>query len=108
MKRDIDKEAHIYAPLFSPNFMKMYNAFMAQCFATDRGAGLDAQLRSDCVHYRDAYVGHDDVGSWQAEWDACFTGADEAVDKKEVFNAYQNLVKDLANELGVGLESDKS
>lgn len=105
MKRDIDKIAHIYAPLFSPEFMTKYNAFMGNCFATFRGAGKDAQLRTEVEHYKDAYVGdEDDFEPWQADWADCFTGAEEAIDRSEVRQAYQELVGLIARELGVGLE----
>lgn len=104
-KRGIDKIAHIYAPLFSPDFMKCYNGFMEKCFSTFRGAGLDAQLRSECEHYRDAYVGDEnDDGTWRDEWDECFTGTEGASDRGEVRQAYVDLVGTIARELGVGLE----
>jgi hypothetical protein len=105
MKRDIDKIAHIYAPLFSPQFMEKYNGFMEQCFATFRGAGKDAQLRADCEHYRETYVGdEDDDGSWCEQWNDCFTGPDEASERNDVRQGYGDLVGLIARELGVGLE----
>ena len=103
MKREIDKDAHIYAPLFSPAFMDRYNEFMSSCFATFRGAGKDAQLRADGSFYREAYVGdepHD--GKWNAEWDDCFTGAEEASTREQVSSSYRALVGLIAQELGVG------
>lgn len=107
MKRDLDKIAHIYAPLFSPQFMEMYNAFIGQCFATFRGDGKDAQLRTDCVHYRDAFVGNeDDNAGWQNDWDEYFTGPEEASDRKAVAKAYHDLVGFTAQELGVGLSAE--
>ena len=104
MKRETDKVAHIYAPLFSPAFMKHYNHYIGLCFATFRGAGKDAQLCADAIHYRDAYVGddNDQHRTWQAEWDQCFTGPEEAVDRHDVRQGYQNLVSLIAAELGVG------
>lgn len=103
MKREIDKDAHIYAPLFSPRFMENYNAFMAECFATFRGAGKDAQLRADASSYRDAFVGEDgQTEKWQSEWDDCFTGAEEATTREAVSASYRLLVGCIAEELGVG------
>lgn len=105
MKRDLDKIAHIYAPLFSPQFLEKYNDFMGKCFAMFRGAGKDAQLKTECEHYRDAFVGDPHAGGkWLPEWDSYFTGAEEAVDRQEVRAAYQDLVGVTAKELGVGLE----
>ncbi|MEM8670359.1 MAG: hypothetical protein AAGG48_22735 [Planctomycetota bacterium] len=106
MKRDLDKIAYIYAPLFSPEFLQKYNAFIGKCFATFRGAGKDAQLKAEAEYYRDAYVGdEEDQEPWQPEWNDCFTGAEEATDRGEVRDAYQDLVTLIARELGVGLES---
>ena len=105
IKRETDKVAHIYAPLFSPEFLQRYNEFIATCFATFRGAGLDAQLRVECEHYRDAYSGDEnDQGEWQPEWDDCFTPKEEASSKDEVRRGYQELVNLIARELGVGLQ----
>ncbi|MEL6106486.1 MAG: hypothetical protein AAFU85_10630 [Planctomycetota bacterium] len=104
-KRDLDRIAYIYAPLFSPRFLETYNDFMALCFATERGAGKDAQLRTECEHYRDAYVGNG-TETWQEQWDDCFTGTEEAAEKKEVHRAYDRLLKRIAVEIGVGLEVD--
>ncbi len=105
MKRDLDKIAHVYAPLFSPNFLDKYNEFMGTCFAMYRGDGKDAQLKTESHHYRDAFVGdEDDDGKWLAEWDEYFTGEEEAVDRGKVRAMYQELVTVTAQELGVGLE----
>lgn len=103
MKRDIDKEAHIYAPLFSPSFMDRYHDFMGNCFATFRGEGLDAQLKADCSFYRDAYVGDEEEPcKWESEWDSCFTGPEEASSREDVSRSYRELVGLIAQELGVG------
>ena len=106
MKRDLDKIAHVYAPLFSPHFLEKYNEFMGTCFAMYRGDGKDAQLKTESQYYRDAFVGdEDDDGNWHPEWDEYFTGAEEAVDRQDVRRVYQELVSVTARELGVGLES---
>lgn len=102
MKRDIDKDAHIYAPLFSPAFLDRYNEFMSLCFATFRGAGMDAALKAEANSYREAYVGLDGESTWQSDWDNCFVEAEEASDRKDVGNGYRNLVGLIASELGVG------
>ena len=105
-KRDIDKIAYIYAPLFSPEFLEKYNGFTSVCFAMFRGAGKDAQLRTECEIYREAYVGDEEGNSWQPEWDECFTGAEEKSDDADIRKAYGDLVRLIAQELGVGLESN--
>ena len=102
MKREIDKDAHIYAPLFSPDFMEYYNKFMSSCFATFRGAGKDAQLRADSSFYREAFVGDEKDECWQDDWNDCFTGPEEASTREEVSTSYRNLVALIAQELGVG------
>ena len=68
LKRDLDKTAHIYAPLFSTRFLETYDVFMGKCFATERGAGKDAALRTELQHYCDAYVGEDHSCEWKQEW----------------------------------------
>lgn len=106
MKRDIDKIAYIYAPLFSEQFLERYNGFMSVCFATFRGDGKDAQLRIEAQPYRDAFVGKDGCGTWDAAWDDCYTGKEEKSEEGDVRKAYRELVGLIARELGVGLESD--
>lgn len=104
VKRELDKTAHIYAPLFSPRFLGTYDGFMGKCFATERGKGKDAGLRADVADYCDAYVGVDHSGEWKSEWTDYFTGPEEATDRFEVRGAYQELMAVIAAELGVGID----
>ena len=106
MKRDIDKIAYIYAPLFSPLFLERYNEFMGICYAMFRGDGKDAQLRTEVGPYKQSYINDDDPDTvWKDEWDDCFTGAEEASTKKEVGQGYKRIVDQIAIELGVEMEN---
>ena len=103
IKRDIDKDAYIYAPLFSPEFLERYNDFISVCFATFRGAGKDAALRAEASFYREAYVGEEgECAQWQESWNDCFVEASEASPREDVSQRYRELVGLIASEIGVG------
>ena len=109
MKREIDKIAYVYAPLFSPKFLSRYNEFMGLCYAMFRGAGKDAQLRTEAHIYREAYVCDDDPNAtWNDEWDDCFTGSEEAITKKEVTEGYRMITNQIATEIGVEMDEEES
>ncbi len=108
IKRELDKTAHIYAPLFSTRFLEAYNAYMNKCFVTERGEGKDAALRAELQHYCEFYVGVDHSCQWKPEWDEYFTDADHATDRFNVREAYQELMAVIAAELGVGIDPNQN
>jgi len=94
LKRTIDKKVYLAAPLFSAEFFAACMALQAICFATFRGFGRDASLRSRFERRREARP-----NDWKSEWEACFSN--EASEPTLVHEAYQRVVHAFSRDIGV-------
>ena len=101
LKRKLDKIAYVNAPLFPDQFLKCHNRFMAVCYDTHQGWGVDARLRTLTDHRRQA-AGHD----WNAAWDEHFSDSERCPKHAEILDAYKTYVSYIASALGVGLRSE--
>lgn len=103
IKRKLDKRVYIYAPLFSPSFIDLYNIFIRLCFQTFVKPGLDAKLRTQIVS---KYGNRKDVSTieWDQKWNDMFSDPKEATLKQDIESTYNKLMSCFASELGVGLK----
>lgn len=99
LKRDLDKKIHTAAPLFSKKFLSLYFTFVHTCFETYSGWGRDARLRTPIERHREA-AGN----QWKKEWEDLFSQAGDCEDPSAVRSAYQALMSDFAEELGLGID----
>jgi hypothetical protein len=95
MKRQVDRTAHISAPLFAPDFLGRYNALLDACFATFGSWGEDAKLRTLPDRRKDA-AGE----TWQPAWNECFAAREKATDPSAVKGAYRQLMAYLGRAMG--------
>jgi hypothetical protein len=98
LKRDMDRRAHVVAPLFSPAFIDSYDQFVHCCYQTYTGWGSDAKLRTDPVRRRDAFG-----REWRSEWDAYFSN--NPCDPMTIRAAYQKLMSTFGVEFGLDFQS---
>jgi hypothetical protein len=99
-KRQLDRHAHVYAPLFSAEFFTAYQQFLDTCFATWTGEGHDARILADPTKHKAAA---EKVGKpWDPGWDTKFDVA-KSKTSKDVIEAYTALMRRFSSELGVGL-----
>lgn len=99
IKRKLDKKVFVYSPLFSPNFLPVYQAFIALCFEHYVGAGLDARLRTSVDRYDDRRSSF--PGVWDKSWDSMFSAPAEQSDQDDVRKAYERLMTAFSSELGI-------
>jgi hypothetical protein len=95
LKRRLDRIAHISAPLFDSQFLKVYEGLLNTCFATFGRWGDDAKLRT-LPDRREEAPGAD----WQAGWADCFANRSQASEPTEVKDAYAALMSYLARAIG--------
>lgn len=96
-KRSADKLFHVYAPLWSAEFQKVYRRFMQTAFKTYTGKGNPAQIRRDVAAYRAALGEH-----WREEWVELFVLLEAEVSSREMINqSYRELVAGIARELEI-------
>ena len=99
LKRDLDKKIHTAAPLFSKKFLSLYFTFIHACFETYTGWGKDARLRTPINRHREAAGDH-----WRKEWEELFSPAERCEAPSAIRSAYQALMSDFAEELGLGID----
>jgi hypothetical protein len=95
LKRTLDQGAHVSAPLFDSSFLRLYNAFIDECFTTFGGWGEDARLRTHIGRRKAAAGVH-----WDVAWEAYFAEGSNASAPSEVKGAYTKLMAYLARAIG--------
>ena len=102
IKRKLDKNIYINAPLFSADFRTAHFGFIHRCFETYVGPGLDAKLRTP-ISTQDGDRPRAAPGGWKDSWDSMFSDLTEWSSRVEIEEAYANLMSCFASELGIGL-----
>jgi hypothetical protein len=96
LKRILDKEFHVYAPLFSKELISTYEKFIQLCFETFTGWGNDAKIKSLFVRRKENYP-----GKWITSWSKCFSD-DKLVSKpEEIKTAYTELIRVFQKDLEI-------
>jgi hypothetical protein len=95
IKRKLDSRVYTYRFLFSPDFVKRYEALRQAAFCEFGGWGVDARLRTTTDHRKE-------VTKWQASWDSMFTGEDN---RRQIDSLYTRLMEELAVELDVRFDT---
>ncbi|KAA1418248.1 hypothetical protein FE697_020675 [Mumia zhuanghuii] len=71
LKRQLDREFFVAAPLFSPRVRQRYDAFLDDCYRTFGEWGTDPKVRSSALPRREVWR-----GEWDSSWDAMFEFGD--------------------------------
>ena len=115
-KRMLDKEMHVYSPLFSPRLMKLYGQFMDLCFRVYSGVGKDARLQTS-INSPDGDRRAVFPGEWVDAWEDMFDDPGENAGdiqserdahQLRINEVYHQLTKTFSRELGVGLDDEES
>jgi hypothetical protein len=94
LKRSIDKEIYLAAPLFRIEFFKALTTFQDTCFETFTGWGHDACLRTDFARRQEHFP-----GSWDSEWSGLFT--DNVSTTASVRLVYSHAMRAFSKDIGV-------
>jgi hypothetical protein len=86
LKRSLDKEIHIYAPLFSQDLVKSYDKFISLCFETFTGWGNDAKIKSLFVRRKENHK------KWKEQWEDRFSKKEKVSDPNNIRTAYFELM----------------
>lgn len=100
LKRTIDKEIHLAAPLFSKEFFKALTAFQDTCFETFTGWGRDACLRTEFARRQEHFSG------WESEWGNLF--ANNTSTTASVKLAYVRAMQAFSKDIGVHEQTSAS
>jgi hypothetical protein len=67
IKRELDKDINIYAPLFNKELLTKYNDFIKECFETFTGWGKDATIKSLFIRRKQCNE------NWNDKWNDFFS-----------------------------------
>ncbi len=93
MKRTLDRDVYLAAPLLSEDFMKATTAFIEACYSTFGIWGADAQLRSRIQRRREAFGTR-----WDAAWEQCFD-SQNALEIEVVRDRYDAVIGSLVTDI---------
>ena len=107
-KRELDKIIYTNIPYFDTAsvFVKSYNEFMVQTFATGQGWGKNASLRTEMNLHKIAI--DTSKFKWQEKWDDNFTEEDN---RENIKNSYFAFLRKVSTELDLevkGQDIDKT
>ncbi len=101
IKRNLDKQIHIYKFLFSDKFFSRYSNFIDLCFETRTGFGEDAKLLTPMDKHLEG-VADGEKQAWQDEYaHMFFDKLEKYPTKSKIREAYQELMDDFASKLGL-------
>ena len=92
LKRELDKEINIYAPLFSNPLIEKYNDFIHLCFKSFTSWGHDAKIKSLYGHRKE----HN--SKWDEKWVVCFD-TENVIEPKDIRIKYTDLMETLKKDL---------
>jgi len=90
-KRLVDQKFHTTKPYWSKNTMSEYQKFMAVCFQTYRGHGLDAGIRAEVEHYKT-------LQNWESSFSDSFVSD---FNSELVGSAYDKFMDALSKDFGL-------
>jgi hypothetical protein len=99
-KRKLDQLVHIYRPILGDDFFRQYDNFSDVLFETYNMRGEDAKIRSE-INSIDGDRIKDGNYRWLHEWENRFSNQDQISEKREIYTAYENLMKAFSSSLGI-------
>jgi hypothetical protein len=99
LKRQLDKEFHCAAPLFSEEVLVAYDAFMERCFRHFGLWRLDAKLLTSAFHRKP------ERSDWESDWQRFFAYPDDrpipATELEAVRSSYDALLAALVRDVDI-------
>lgn len=96
-KRDLDEIIYTYSPIFSRDFIDIYEGLAREMFQPYGGWGTDAKLRTSIRRRQEFFLPSDVSKVWKQEWKDRYTEEDNTGQIKEY---YSKLLTQLPRELG--------
>lgn len=94
LKRSLDKQIHLAAPLFSEAFFSSCMNFLNLCFDTYNGWNRDARLKTKWQRRKEARG-----NGWKDQWAECFSNSES--DPEEIRRAYRAIMEAFTVDIGV-------
>lgn len=106
LKREVDRQFHIYHPYWSAGTQEKYSTFMESVFQTYSGVGLPAQINGSPIEKIAAY--ENDQLKWDPAWNRYFTGNTDLNVSEKYYALVKSLLADTVDpSVGKGDNKDK-
>lgn len=99
LKRKLDRNIYLAAPLFTVNFFHACKSFQDLCFQTYGGWGTDARLRTKWGRRKEAR------SEWHEDWEKYYCKPQDVTDPEQIKDAYTKLMNEFAISIGVNKDS---
>jgi hypothetical protein len=95
LKRKIDRQTHLAAPLFTTSFFQACQNFQHLCFRAYTGWGMDARLRTNWAHRKEVQ------SDWHDDWERYYCAPEDVTDPSQIQAAYAKVMNEFAINIGV-------
>lgn len=102
MKRETDREMHVYRYLLGSELFERYNAFIATIFQTFNGPDHDARIRT-AIESGEGNRKKSFPGEWIKDWER-FIAPDNLAGKAEVRATYEALMNEFRACIGLRVQ----
>lgn len=95
LKRKIDRQTHLAAPLFTASFFHACQDFQHLCFRAYTGWGVDARLRTNWSRRKEVQP------DWHEDWERYYCDSQDVTDPRKIQAAYMKVMSEFAINIGV-------
>ena len=104
IKRYLDKQVNIYAPLFKEDVLGKYKLLINLCFESFSGWGEDAKIKSHFVRRKECHEKWEDSWEWYFSRTYIDSHADDELIRQDIITIrekYLSLLESLKNDLEI-------
>jgi hypothetical protein len=95
LKRKLDRQIYLAAPLFTISFFDACQNFQGLCFQTYGAWGMDARLRTMWGQRKEFQP------EWHDDWEQYYCDSNEVTDPSQIQAAYTKVMNEFAANIGV-------
>jgi hypothetical protein len=95
LKRKLDRQIYLAAPLFTIGFFDACQNFQGLCFQTYGAWGMDARLRTMWGQRKEFQL------EWHDDWEQYYCDLTEVTDPSQIQAAYTKVMNEFAANIGV-------
>jgi hypothetical protein len=100
LKRNLDRQIYLAAPLFAVSFFPTCQNFQNLCFQTYGGWGMDARLRTKWGRRKECQP------DWHDDWERYYCDSKDVTDPQQIQVAYTKVMDEFAANIGVSNDAE--
>jgi hypothetical protein len=100
LKRKLDRQIYLAAPLFTVSFFLACQNFQNLCFQTYGAWGMDARLRTQWGRRKEFQL------EWNDDWKQYYCDSKDVTDPRQIQIAYKRIMNEFATNFGVSSDAE--